>query len=140
MMCTMALYRERLGQSLETLILPSLIAQCYKIMQAVHTDAEDFLFLVNRKIFVLPCGLPYHNSEGHCHWGQATPASYPGMRRKYTLPTAICPTIHNRERPFVIGFCSSESCVCVFYHNPAAPSTCRSAEVWINLRYVSTQQ
>lgn len=69
-------------------------------MQAVHTHAEDFLFLVNRKIFVLPCGLPYHNSEEHYHWGQNLAARDPGMRQKYTLPMAICPTIHNRERPF----------------------------------------
>lgn len=73
-----------------------------------------FYFLLIEKIVVLPCGLPYHNSEGHYHWGQALAARYPGMRQKYTLPTAICPTIHNRERPFWSRFIWA-SCLIVFF-------------------------
>ena len=36
------------------------------------------------------------------------------MRGKYTLPPSICPTIHNRERPFLSGFVRM-SCPIVFF-------------------------
>lgn len=55
------------------------------------------------------------------------------MRRKYTLPLAICPTIHNRERPFLMRVCSRELFNCVFYHKLVGASTCRLRVVWINL-------
>jgi hypothetical protein len=117
-----------------------MIVQDCPSMRALHTYAEVIFQVLLTKRFILTNRAVFHATTARSLSSglQDLPARNPGMRRKYTLPRAICPTIHNRERPLSGCFCSSNSSICVFYHKPPAASTCRLLWVRINLSYVWT--
>jgi hypothetical protein len=134
----MALVLERFAPGRNGLSLPTPITQCYKIMQAVHTDAEDFLFLVNRKNRCLTVRPSVPQQRGALSLGAGFSCQVPWNAPKIYLTYDHLSNDSQSGTAVLEQVYSGELSICVFYHKLATASTCRSGPVWINLQYVWT--